>query len=78
MENLSNINYNRTEVYSNSEESKPDRSPNKLDPDTEDLTKGDELTINPISIGSTHMINDRDFNSLCSPYIASKLIRVVI
>ena len=78
MKNLSNINYNPTKVYSNSKQSEPDTSSDKLYPDTKNPTKSDEPTNNLISIGFTYMIKDSDFDSLYSPCIAIKQTRVVI
>ena len=43
IENLSNTNYDPTEFYNNSKESKSDTSLDKLDSDTKDLKKGDKL-----------------------------------
>ena len=78
MNNLGNINYDPIKVYSNSKQSEPDTSPDKLYPNTKNPTKSDKPTNNPISIGSTHMIKDSDFDSLYSPCIAIKQTRVVI
>ena len=64
--------------YSISKESVSDTSLDKLDPDIEDLTKGDEPTKNSTNIDSGHTIKDSNFNSLCLPYVASKKMRVVI
>ena len=78
MANLSNTNYDLTEVYSNSEESESDISPNKVDPDIGNLTKGDEPTDSSICISSMCMIKDSDFHSLYLPCVANKQTRVVI
>ena len=78
MKNLNNTHYDPIEIYSNSKKLEPDTSPNKLDPDIKDLTKGDKPTNNLTNIDSICIIKDSDFDSLFSPCVASKQTRVVI
>lgn len=78
MENLSNINYDPIEVYSNSKELELDTSLDKFDPNMEDLTKNNKLINNPTSINPVYTIKSSDFESLYSPYVASKQTQIVI
>ena len=72
MKNLSNTNYDPTEVYNNSEESEPNTSPDKLNPDMEDLIKSNKPTDNSTNISFVYTIKDSDFGSRCSPCVVSK------
>ena len=78
MKNLSNTNYNHTEVYNDSKELESDISLDKLDSDMKDLTKSIKLTDNSISISSAQIIKDNYFDSIYSSGVASKQTLVVI
>lgn len=75
MKNLSNINYDSIEVYSNSKKSESDTRFNKLVPDTKNLTKYGKLIDdpnNPTGIVSTYTIKNSNFDNLYLLYVTSK------